>query len=289
MQFVVSTAWSDPLHYLPLARAADEHGWNSVAISDHVAHPATIRTPYPYSEDGSLRWDEHNPWPDPWVAIGAMAGATERVRFVTNIYVLPMRNPFVAAKAIGTAAVLSENRVSVGIGVGWMKEEFELLGQDFHTRGKRTDELVPVLRKLWSGERVEHHGRFYEFEPLRMMPAPSEPVPLLFGGLSEAALRRTARLGDGWVSDLHTTEEFREIIGRLRQYRAEYGRGAEPLQVVGACTDAADVDGYRRLADTGVTHLQTMPWVLYGGSTESLDDKLDGIRRFADDVIAKFA
>ena len=288
MQFVVSTAWSDPLHYVPLARAADEHGWDSVAISDHVAHPVTIRSPYPYTKDGSLRWDEHNPWPDPWVAIGAMAGATRRVRFVTNIYVLPMRNPFVAAKAIGTAAVLSENRVSVGIGVGWMKEEFELLGQDFHTRGKRTDELVPVLRKLWTGERVEHHGHFYDFEPLRMTPAPSEPVPLLFGGLSEAALRRTARLGDGWVSDLHTTEEFREIIGRLRQYRAEYGRGAEPLQVVGACTDAADVDGYRRLEDTGVTHLQTMPWVFYGGQTDSLDDKLDGIRRFADDVIAKF-
>lgn len=288
MQFVVSTAWSDPSHYVPLARAADEHGFDYVAISDHVVHPATIRSPYPYTEDGSLRWDEHNPWPDPWVAIGAMAGATERVRFVTNIYVLAMRNPFVSAKAIGTAAVLSGNRVSVGIGVGWMKEEFELLGQDFHTRGKRTDELVEVLRKLWTGERVEHHGRFYEFEPLRMTPAPSQSVPLLFGGLSEPALRRTARLGEGWVSDLHTIAEFREITGRLRQYRDECGRGGDPLQVIGACTDAANVDGYRRLAEAGVTHLQTLPWIFYSGQSEALQDKVDGIRRFADDVIAKF-
>ncbi len=216
-----------------------------------------------------------------------MAGATERVRFVTNVFVLPMRNPFLAAKAIGSAAVLSNNRVVVGIGVGWMKEEFTLLGQDFHTRGKRTDEMIEVLRKLWTGERVEHHGRFYDFEPLRMTPAPSAPVPIYFGGLSEPALRRAARLGDGWVSDLHTIEEFREIIGRLRQYREEYGRASDPLHVIGACIDAADVDGYRRLEDVGVTHLQTMPWVFYSGTTASLDDKLAGIRRFADDVIAK--
>ncbi len=287
MQFVVSTAFSEPAHYLPLARAADEHGWDYVAISDHVVHPATIKSPYPYTPDGSLRWEEENPWPDPWVAVGAMAGATRRVRFVTNIFVLPMRNPFVAAKAIGTAAVLSGNRVSVGIGVGWMKEEFELLGQDFHTRGKRTDELVEILRKLWTGERVEHHGRFYDFEPLRMTPAPSQPVPLLFGGLSEPALRRTARLGDGWVSDLHTIDELREIIARLRRYREECGRGAEPIQVIGACSDAANLDGYRRLEEAGVTHLQTMPWVFYGGAMGSIEDKVEGIKRFADDVIAK--
>ena len=287
MEFVVSTAFSDPSHYVPLARAADAAGWDYVAISDHVVHPTTIRTPYPYTPDGSLRWQEENPWPDPWVAVGAMAGATERVRFVTNIYVLPMRNPFVAAKAIGTAAVLSGNRVALGVGVGWMKEEFELLGEDFHTRGRRTDELIEVLRKLWTGERVEHHGHFYDFDSLRMTPAPSEPVPLYFGGLSEAAMRRTARLGDGWVSDLHTLDELREIVGKLHQYREECGRGGDPLQVIGACVDVADVDGYRRLEDVGVTHLQTHPWVFYGGAIESLDDKVEGIRRFADDVIAK--
>ena len=287
MQFVVATAFSDPSHFLPIARAADESGWHYVTVSDHVAHPAVIRTPYPYTPDGSLRWEEENPWPDPWVSIAAMAGATERVRFVTNIFVLPMRDPFFAAKAIGTAAILSNNRVDLGFGVGWMKEEFELTGQDFHTRGKRADEMVEIMRKLWSGERVEHHGRFYDFDPVRMTPAPTARIPIYVGGLSEPALRRAARLGDGWVSDLHTTEEFREIIGRLHQFRAEYGRADEPLTVIGACTDAFDVDAYRRLEDVGVTHLQTMPWFFYDGETQDLQKKVDGIHRFADDVIAK--
>ncbi len=286
MQFIVSTAFCPPSDYLPLAQAADRCGWDYVTVSDHVVHPARIDTPYPYTDDGSLRWEEETPWLDPWVSIGAMAAVTERIRFVTNIFVLPMRNPFMAAKAISTAAVLSGDRVSLGLGVGWMKEEFVLAGQDFHTRGRRADEMVEVMRKLWSGERVEHHGRHYDFGPVRMTPAPGAPIPIYVGGLSEAALRRTARIGDGWVSDLHTIEEFRQIIGRLRQYREEYGRGGEPLEVIAACTDAADVDGYRRLEDVGVTHLQTMPWVFYG-SDESLEHKLAGIERFAGEVISK--
>ena len=287
MKFIVSTAFCDPAHYLPIAAKADACGWDYVTVSDHVAHPAVITSRYPYTEDGSLRWEEDTPWPDPWVAIGAMAGVSERIRFVTNIFVLPMRNPLLAAKSIGTAAVLSGDRVSIGVGVGWMKEEFELAGQDFHTRGKRTDEMIEIMRKLWTGERVEHHGRHYDFAPVRMLPAPGAPIPIYVGGLSEAALRRAARLGDGWVSDLHSTEEFREIIGRLRRYREEYGRGGEPLDVIAACTDAVDVDGYRRLEEIGVTHLQTQPWFFYSGQSERLEDKLDGLERFSDEIVAK--
>ena len=286
MQFIVSTAFCPPSDYLPLAQASDRFGYDYVTVSDHVAHPMKIDSPYPYTDDGSLRWEEQTPWLDPWVAIGAMAAVTENIRFVTNIFVLPMRNPFLAAKAIGTAAVLSGDRISLGLGVGWMKEEFVLTGEDFHTRGRRADEMVEVMCKLWSGERVEHHGRYYDFDPVRMTPAPARPIPIYVGGLSEAALRRAARIGDGWVSDMHTIEEFREIIGRLRQYREEYGRADEPLQVIAACTDAADVDGYRRLEDVGVTHLQTMPWVFYG-KDESLDYKRTGLERFANDILAK--
>jgi probable F420-dependent oxidoreductase len=287
MEFVLATAFSDPTHYLPLARAADEHGWHYVTVSDHVVHPTTIESVYPYTPDGSLRWEEENPWPDPWVSIGAMAGATQQLRFMTNIFVLPMRNPFLVAKTVGTAAVISGNRVSLGVGVGWMKEEFVLLEQDFHTRGKRADEMIEVMRKLWTGERVEHHGRFYDFESLRMTPAPTERIPIYVGGLSEAAMRRTARLADGWVSDMHSLEEFRQIVATLREYRKEYGREADPLHVIGACTDAFDVDGYRRLEEVGVTHLQTMPWVFYGGGAD-LQSKIDGIARFAEEVLAKF-
>jgi probable F420-dependent oxidoreductase len=287
MQFVVSLAFSPLAHLGPMAQATAAAGFAAVSVSDHVVHPRTIDTPYPYTADGQPRWEPFTVWPDPFVAIGAMAAVTTRVRFLTSVLVLPMRNPFLVAKAVATAAVLSENRVTLGIGAGWMKDEFELLGQDFHARGKRMDEMIEVLRKLWAGGWVEHHGRFYDFAPLEMSPVPTAPVPIYCGGVSEAALRRAAQRCDGWIADLHGTDELRALIAKVRAYRADSPRAGQPLAVVAAVLDAFDLDGYRRLADLGVTHLITMPWIFTGGTLDSLQQKCDGIRRFGDDVIAK--
>ena len=287
MKFAIAAAYSDPAELLALARAADASGWEAIAVSDHVVHPEQPKTPYPYTADGTRRWPAFTPWPDPWVAIGAMAAMTNRLRFFTNVFVLPMRNPFGVAKAVGTAAVMSGNRVALGVGVGWSRDEFELLDQDFHTRGRRTDEMIEVMRKLWSGRMVEHRGEFYAFDRLEMSPAPTEPVPIYFGGVSEPALRRTARLGDGWISDIHSTEELRAICAKLRRYRAEAGRDGVPFSVIASANDAFGVDGYRRLEDAGVTHLMTMPWFFYGGPTIPVAQKLEAVARFADDVIAK--
>ena len=287
MKFVTSLAFSDPTHFCDVARAADDCGWDGIAVSDHVVHPEKIESPYPYTRDGSTRWQAPAPWPDPWVAVGAMAAVTERIRFYTGVYVLPLRNPFVVAKAVSTAAVMSGDRVTLGVGVGWMKDEFDLLEQSFRNRGRRMDEMIEVMRTLWAGGMVEHHGEYYDFGRLQMSPAPKARIPIVIGGLSEPALRRVGRLGDGWISDIHTTQELREIVAKIRAYRDEYGRADAPLEIVAACSDAFDADGFRRLEDIGVTHVQTMPWLRYGPSTDSLDDKVDGIRRFANDVIDK--
>jgi probable F420-dependent oxidoreductase len=287
MKFAVSLAFSDPLHYCALAKAAEEAGFSAVGVSDHVVHPENLRTPYPYTPDGKPRWEPFTDWPDPWVAIGAMTSVTERIRFYTSIFVLPMRNPFLVAKAIGTAAVMSGDRVSLGIGAGWMRDEFELLEQSFERRGRRMDEMIEVMHKLWSGGWVEHKGEFYAFDRLEMSPVPRSPVPILVGGFSEPALRRAARLGDGWISDIHSTDEIRELIKRLHGYRAEYGREGLPFEVYAAANDAFNIDGYRRLEEAGVTQLLTLPWVFYGGSPDSIDDKIDGVRRYGEDIIAK--
>lgn len=286
MKFVVSFAFSSADHLLDMARAADEAGFDSIAVSDHVVHPEVIKTPYPYTRDGRTRWEPFTDWPDCWVTVGAMAAVTRRVRFVTGVYVLPMRNPFVVAKAVGTAAVLSRDRVALGVGAGWMRDEFELLGQPFERRGRRMDEMIAVLRTLWRGGMVEHHGEFYDFEKLEMSPVPKAEIPIYVGGLSEPALRRAARVGDGWISDLHSTAELRAIVGKLRAYRADSDRAGRPLHVIAAATDAFDLDGYRRLEEAGVTHVQTMPWIFYGGSILSLEDKCAGMKRFGDEVIA---
>ena len=285
MKFVIAAAFQPLDHLGPLARAADASGFEAMAFSDHVVYPEKLDTPYPYTPDGSRRYDATSQFPDPWVAIGALAAVTTRLRFTTNVFVLPMRNLFAAAKAIATAAVLSNDRVTLTVGVGWSKVEFDLLGQDFATRGRRTDEMLALLPELWSGRMVEHHGRFYAFPRLCMNPVPRAPIPIWVGGISDAALRRAAR-HDGWLSDLQTSQEVAACIAKLRRFRAEAGRDPAAFDVMASASDAFTVDHYRALGDAGVTHVLTMPWVLYSGLTTDLAQKCDGIRRFADDVIA---
>jgi len=288
MKFVISAAFQPLNELVPLAQAADQHGYEAIAFSDHLVYPETLDTPYPYTPDGTRRYDESSPFPDPWVAIGAMSSVTRRLRFTNNVYVLAMRNVFAAAKSIGTASLISDGRVTLTIGVGWSKVEFGLAGQNFHDRGKRTDEMLEVMKKLWSGDWVEHHGKYYDFERLKMPPAPEAPIPIWVGGISDAALRRAAR-NDGWLTDLQTTAEILECIEKARAFRADYGRGDHPFDVMASASDAFDLDGYRRLGDAGVTHILTMPWVFSAGLTDDHQAKLDGIRRFADDVIAKMS
>jgi len=143
-----------------------------------------------------------------------------------------------------------------------------------------------VMRKLWSGEMIEHRGEFYQFDKLKMTPPiPTAPIPVWVGGISDFALRRAAR-NDGWLSDLQTTEEILECIEKVREYRSELGRSG-PFDVMASASDAGDIDGYRRLGDGGTTHILTMPWAFYHGLTDDLEKKVDGIRRFADDVLCK--
>jgi probable F420-dependent oxidoreductase len=286
LQFCLGYGFSPLEQYVPLARAADAHGWDWAAVSDHVVNPETIESKYPYSKTGERRWQHFTEFADPWVAIGAMAAATERLRFTTNVYVLPMRPPAAVAKVVATAAALSGGRVALGVGMGWMAEEFEVMEQPFAKRGARADEMIEVLRKLWAGGWVEHHGAHYDFAPLEMTPSPGS-VPIFVGGTSEPALRRAAR-NDGWVSDLQTTEELAGFCAKLRAYRDELGRGDEPFAVIASCKDAWDLDGYRRLHEVGVTHLLTQPWMFYAGDTKDLGERIDGIARFADDIISRW-
>lgn len=285
MRFVLAMAFTDPRQACALAAAAERAGWAAVAVSDHVVQPAVVRSPYPYTADGKPRFAPDTPWPDPWVLIGAMAGATSRIRFLTNVFVLPLRNPFVVAKAVSTAAVVSGDRVSLGIGMGWMEEEFELLGQPFRRRGRRADEMVEILRKLWSGELVTHRGEFYSFGEVRMLPAPNRPIPLYVGGTSERALGRAARLGDGWISDLHSADDLVRIAAHLRRLREEHGRADRPFEIIASVSERLDPAKVRRLEQAGVTHLMSLPWLRYRAPADSLAEKEEAIARFAAELI----
>jgi probable F420-dependent oxidoreductase len=287
LKFLSGFVWIDATHYLPLARTAEECGWDGIVLSDHLVHLETIETPYPYAESGKRPWQASDPYPDVWVATAAMAAVTSRIHFYQGVYVVPMRDVFTLAKALGTASLLSGGRVSLGMGLGWMKEEFDLVGQPFAGRAERAEEMLAVMRKLWTGEMVEHHGRHYSFPRLQMSPAVPHRIPVIVGGRTDAALRRVARIGDGWIPDILSRDELARGIAAIRRHREEQGRGGGPFDVIGAPKDGFDVDAFRRLEEVGVTHLWMIPWLLYGGDTRSLSVKQDALKRFADEVIGK--
>jgi probable F420-dependent oxidoreductase len=285
MKFVLSTSFSSVAHLTQLAPVADSTGWEAMSFSDHVVHPETLQTPYPYTEDGARRWQAFTDWPDPWVMAGALSTITTKLRFTNNIFVLPMRNPYLMAKAISSAAVVSNNRITLSIGVGWCKDEFNLMQQDFHTRGKRTDEMLVVMKLLWSGKMVEYQGHHYQFDKMEMNPAPSKPIPIWVGGISKPAMQRAARLADGWVTDLQTSDEIIECIKYIHQLRRDYGRDPLPFDVMATPSDAFTVDAYQKLAEAGVTHILTQPWPFYHGDTDEIDKKIDAVKRYSDDII----
>ncbi len=286
MKFVLSLFMTPTPNILPLAVAAESAGWSMVTMSDHVVNVEKPTTPYPYTPDGKRRWPEFTEFPDQFVMMAAMAAATTRLRFTTNAFVLTMRDPFSVAKALGTLAVISGNRVVPSIGVGWSRDEFDILGQEFSNRGKRCDEMIEVMRLLWSGGYVEYHGRYYDFAPLEMNPKPSAPVPLWVAGMSDAAHRRAARLGDGWLSDWQPKAEILATIEKIRAYRREYGRDHLPFDVMATVADVFDAAGYRELESQGVTHIIAQPWQVYYPGTTDLAKQKESIARYSQDVIA---
>ncbi len=287
MHFSIVTAFQPTEQLIPLAKAADDLGYHAISVPDHVVDLEELATPYPYTPDGQRRWDLDADWPDTWVLIGALAAVTTRVRFFNSIYVAALRNPFQVAKSVGTAAVLSANRISLGVGIGWCREEFELLGQDFSTRGRRTDEGIALMKALWEPGWTEFEGEFYSAPRLMMNPSPSEPIPIYIGGLSEIAFARAAR-HDGWVGDIYTIEEATRHATRLREIRAEAGATGD-FAIITALSDAFLPEHFAAAEAAGITETWTMPWAYYHGVDATLAQKLDGMERFAREVIEPLA
>jgi probable F420-dependent oxidoreductase len=283
MRFAISLAFQPVDQLVQIAREADACGFDALGVPDHVVELEEQDTPYPYTRDGQRRWDHSADWPDPWVLVGALAAVTTDIRFFTSVYVTALRSPYVVAKAVGTAAVLSGNRVALGVGVGWCREEFDLLDQDFTTRGRRTDEALELMKALWQPGWTEYDGDHYPTPKLVMEPTPTAPIPIYVGGLSEVALRRAAH-HDGWIGDLYTIEEASAHARRLGEIRQEIGATGD-FRVITALTDAFLPEQFASAAEQGITDVWTMPWAYYHGLDATLEQKLDGIRRFADDVI----
>src|SRR5262245_27956763 len=227
VKFWQALSFTETDQLVSLARTCEDAGFHGVFLSDHVFVPGHLESRYPYSSDGTPPFTPATEHPDPWAAICAMAQVTTRLLFSTSVYLPCLRHPLHVAKSVATASVLSGGRVALGVGVGWVREEFEVLGEDFATRGARLDEEIEVMRKVWGGGLVEHHGRFYDFPPLAMEPRPVAEVPIWIGGRSPRAVRRAAR-PDGWLSSGGTPESASAVLAEVRPLRGEAGPAEGP-------------------------------------------------------------
>jgi probable F420-dependent oxidoreductase len=280
MQFWQSIARTQPDQLVDVARLAEEVGLAGLTMADHLVRPLKIRSRYPYAEGGKMATDESTPYLDPWQLSVSLARATTRLRFLPYVYVPALRDPFTVAKAVSTASILSGDRVLLGIGVGWMEEEFALTGRAFRGRGRRTDELVRVVRALFSGEMIEHHGEFYDFAPVQMAPVPRRLPPVLVGGHSSIALRRAAA-SDGWLGVNYDLESLQPILDSLRVLRRELGRADLPFEIALALNAPPGPDDLRRLEEAGVTMILNPPALAADGRMSSLDEKRRSIESFA--------
>jgi probable F420-dependent oxidoreductase len=297
VRFWCSTAFISAPVLPKVARMLDEAGYHGALLSGGIIYPKDLRTPYPYPPhpDGRPSWVPETPWPDSWVLIGAMAAVTERLRLSNNVYIAPARPILEVARQVATASVLSGGRVGLGLGAGWMREEFQLLGQDFDNRGPRLNEMIQALRELWKGGWVEWHGAFYEIPPLMMEPHPESRVPIYCGGHSDVAIKRAARYCDGWIGRTYAWDEAARYTGKLRQRLAEYGRERDQFEIIIGLHDAPDVDRCRRAEEElGVTGLLCLPWA---GMEQVSSGQQDGkepaeryraaIDRFAEQIISR--
>jgi probable F420-dependent oxidoreductase len=294
-----SISWAEADQLTDIAKFAEEVGFYGVINSEHLFLTHKTGSAYPYTEDGKMNHALDYDYPDIWVSFAAMAAVTTRLRFSSSVYFLPLRNPIEVAKMAGTAALISNNRVTIGFGVGWQKEEFDAMGVDFHTRGRRTDEMIEVMNKLWAGGVVSHQGRFFQFDRIEMRPVPTQRVPLYCGGKSAAALKRAATLCDGYMGPGHSMNEVPQLVAELKRYRAEADRSAEPFDIVVPILPIdvnRGVDDYKRLRDMGVTSTFLPPFDAGGvdrnrteglGRRSTIDEKKRMMERYAETILRK--
>ena len=281
MKFWQSLAFVEMDQMVELAKFCEDLGFHGVSYGDHLITTKDQVDEYLYRDSGNIFWNPDTHWPDPWVITAALAQATTHLHFLSTIYILPLRDPLSAAKALATAAFLSHDRVTLGAGVGWQKAEFDMVGQDFHTRGKRADEMLEIIPRLLSGEMTEYHGNYYDIPPVTMSPGTRKPLPIMIGGYAPAAMRRACRF-NGWMATSHEEHEVYPLLETLKGMREEQGCADKPFDIWTGVKIPGD-GTHERLAAAGVTMVNGCNFLSADGRTalSRIDDKKKRIESFA--------
>jgi probable F420-dependent oxidoreductase len=289
VRFCYAESMTDPSFYAPLARAAEEAGYDSMIIPDSICYPEQSVSVYPFNPDGTREFLEDKPFLEPFSLIPALGAVTTRLRFITFVLKLPVRHPVLVAKQVTSTAVLTGNRLALGVGTSPWREDYEVLGVPWQRRGQRMDEALAIVRGLSAGGYFEFHGEIFDVPAIKLAPVPTQPVPVLVGGHGEAALRRAAVSGDGWLHGGGKPADLPGLLARLAELRREHGTDGRPFETIVISADAYSPAGIAVLADMGVTEVIVgFRWPYHvGPDTEELQPKLDSLRRYADDIMAK--
>ena len=285
MKFGFSLLGLSPRWYAEAARAAEQAGFDSVWVQEHVVFPAEMPHTYPYSEDGNPGIASKTPLIDPWIALTTIANATESIRLASNVYVLPLRSPFISARAAVTLDRVSGGRLSLGVGVGWLQQEYEAMQVPWEGRGRRMDETIEIMRRLWSEETISYQGEFFRFDPVCFEPKPLQKagIPLLIGGESGPAMRRAARTGDGWIMTwLGSASEVQTKVAAMRTLLAEHDRNDAAFEITGSVQRDVSVDQLRAYEASGVDRV-----IVDALGSRSATDVVEALQRFRDERAAK--
>jgi probable F420-dependent oxidoreductase len=291
VKFIANISMCDASFYVPLALAAEAAGFDTIAVPDSIAYPQESSSTYPYNFDGTREFLENKPFIEPLVAMAAMGAVTSTIEFHTFVLKMPIRHPVIYAKEATSLAVITDERFVLGVGTSPWPDDYEIVQLPWAGRGRRFDECIEIVRGLAAGGYFEYHGEFYDFPAIKMEPVPTKPIPVLIGGHGDANLRRAARIGDGWMGAGGMIDDLIPMIDRMNDLRREHGREREPFSIYATAAESFTADGIKRLEDLGVTHTaggfgRFNP---YGLETdpESLQEKVDNLNRYADEVITK--
>lgn len=252
---------------LEICRRAEAAGFESVWGGEHVVMPDSIGSRYPYTADGKIPAEPDTPIPDPLIWLAFAAAAAPSLRLGTCILIVPQRNPLILAKELATLDQLSGGRVELGLGVGWMREEFDALGVAWERRGARNDEYIAAMRALWSGPHAEFHGEFVDFAPATCSPRPvNGSIPILVGGDTDAAIQRAVRIADGYFPGEGDAERLGALIGRLRKAAEKAKRDPKEIEInaMFGVQMADPVAGVEQLAALGVGRIM-IPAFFFAG------------------------
>lgn len=275
---------------IDLARFAEDAGFESLWSIEHVVIPAGYQSAYPYSDDGRFGWPENLDYPDPLMWLAVLAGATSTLKLGTAVLILPQRNPVVLAKECATLDAMSDGRLLLGVGVGWLEEEFDSIGVPFAERGPRTDEAIEAMRCLWAEDEATFTGRFHSFERALMFPKPvnrvagKPAVPVIVGGHSKVAARRAGRLGDGFFPARATPDDLGPLIELVHAAAIDHGRDPAAIEITAG--SVFDYDSARRFEDLGADRV--MCALMLPDLLSDLDTAKRKIETFVSDIMSRF-